>query len=81
MKNMQIKRLVDLMEGTGSSRSIFHIIILRDRAMEEEHHRDRDTSGPPIDPTYLRSWMNRHNQTTKTKLRTILLSMLGDITH
>ena len=47
LKNMQTQRLVDHMEGIGNIRSIFHIIILRDRAMEEEHHRDRHTAGPP----------------------------------
>jgi hypothetical protein len=80
LKNMQTEKLVDLMEGIDNNRSIFHIIILRDRAMEE-HHRDMHTAGPPIGPTYLRSWMNRHNRTTKTKLRTISLSMSGNITH
>jgi hypothetical protein len=43
LKNMQTERLVDLMEGIDSNRSIFHIIILRDRAMEEVHHRDKHT--------------------------------------
>ena len=80
-KLMLTWRLVDLMEGIDINRSIFPIIILRDRPMEEVHHRDRHTAGPPIGPIYLRSWMNRHSQTTKTKLRTILISMSGNITH
>ena len=78
---MPTERLVGLMEGIDISRSIFPIITLRDKAMEEMHHRDRHTARPPIGPIYLHSWMNRRSQTTKTRLRTISISMSENITH
>jgi hypothetical protein len=59
LKNMQKRRLVDLMEGIGISRSTFPTITLKNRVMEEVHHRDRHTAGPPIGRTCLHSWMNR----------------------
>jgi len=80
-KLMQTGKLVDLMARIDISRSMFPIIILRDKAMEEVHHRDRHIAGPLIGLIYLHFWMNRHNQNSKTKLRTILYSMSGNITH
>jgi hypothetical protein len=80
-KLMPTKRLVVLREGISINKNIFPIIIWRERVMEEVHHRDRHTRGPPIGPIFLRSWMNSHNQTTKTNLRTTLISMSGNITH
>jgi hypothetical protein len=74
-------KLVDLMAGTDTNRIMFLIIILRDKAMEGEHHRDEHTLGPLIDPIYLRFWMNKHNHNSKTKWRTIFHSMLENITH
>jgi hypothetical protein len=81
LKHMQTERLVDLMEGIDISRSTSPIITLRDKTMEEGHHRDRHIEGPPIGPIYPHSWMNRHNQTTKMKLRTISINMSRNITH
>jgi hypothetical protein len=78
---MPTEKLVDLMEGINISRIMFPIIILKGRAMEEVHHRERHTAGPLIDPIYLRFWMNKHNQNSKTKWRTVLHSMSGNITH
>jgi hypothetical protein len=58
-KPMLTGKLVDLMAGIDISRSMFPIMIPRDKAMEEVHHRDRHTTGPVIGPIYLRFWMNR----------------------
>ena len=43
-KLMPTGKLVDLMAGIDISKSMFPIIILRDKAMEEVHHRDIHTS-------------------------------------
>jgi hypothetical protein len=80
-KLMPTKRLVVLREGISINKSIFPIIIRRDRVIEEVHHRDKHTVEPPIGPLFLRSWMNSHSQATKTNLRTTLISMSGNITH
>jgi hypothetical protein len=44
---MQTEKSVDLMEGIDINTSTFLTITLRDRAIEEVHHRDRHTAGPP----------------------------------
>ena len=58
---MPTGKLVDLMARIDISRSMFPIIILRDKAMEGEHHRDRHTAGPLIGLIYLHFWMNKQN--------------------
>ena len=60
---MPTRKLVDLMEGTGTSRNIFPIIILRE-AMEGEHYRDKPVAGLLLGRTYPHSQMNPHNPTT-----------------
>jgi hypothetical protein len=58
-KFMLMERLVGLMEGLDINRSTFPIITLRDRSMEEVHHKDIHTTGPPLGPIYLHSWITR----------------------
>jgi hypothetical protein len=76
---MTIERLVDIREGLDINRNTTPIITLRDKYMEEAHPRDRHTSGPPLDPIYLYSWILSHNITMKMILRIILSSTAESI--
>jgi len=77
---MPTRKLVDLMEGIGTSRSIFPIIILRE-AMEGENHRDKQVAGPLLDHNYLHLQMNPQSPTTQMSLMIILTNIQGSTAH